>query len=456
MSNEQTNLIPVTDDGFNDSAGDEQRLIQGSILRCVDGHWADGDGVAFPPETKLLALATAMALQHWKDKLPIETILKKPGEPLPDLDELNAKIPKKQWELGLDKKPRPPWVRQHIVYLLNPADAGLFTFINSTVGASIAVDRLKTKVQWMRALRGANVVPVVQLDSKPMKTKLGQKLRPEFIIVEWQPIRRRRIGCCAHRTSAGTTTSGRLRRTATGRIGIAHRRDERQHSASLMNESPDGCRPAYSSPRFRDALHGASRSLRRVAVCRRSNHQNLCIGYAVDDGPVRIWIPGQPVPAEFHEAATDPTWLVVAHNNQFEAAIEERLLQPRYGWPLVPLERHRCTMAMALAAALPGALENAAAALDLPYQKDREGRRLMLRLSRCIRIRSRAPKTCNGFMPIAFAMSKWSAPYITGCRRSAPVNKHCGRSTPVSTRAAFTSIARSPRRRSRSPAANRS
>ena len=189
MSNDQTNLpIPTTDDGFNDSAGDEQRIIQGSIIRCVDGHWSDSDGVAFPPETKLLALATAMALQHWKDKLPIETIIKKPGQPLPDLDELNAKIPKKQWEPGLDSKPRPPWVRQHIVYLLDPADAGLFTFINGTVGASIAVDRLKTKVVWMRQLRGANVVPVVKLDSKPMKTKFGQKQRPEFTIVEWRQL----------------------------------------------------------------------------------------------------------------------------------------------------------------------------------------------------------------------------------------------------------------------------
>ena len=186
-TNQQVNVLIPADDGFGDNT-DSGRLIVGSILRCVDGHWSDRDGIAFSPETKLLALATAMALQHWKGKLPIETILKKPGQPLPDLDELNAKIPKKQWEPGLDKKPRPPWVRQHIVYLLNPADAGLFTFINSTVGASIAVDRLKTKVQWMRQLRGANVVPVVQLDSKPMKTKLGPKQRPEFTVCDWRQL----------------------------------------------------------------------------------------------------------------------------------------------------------------------------------------------------------------------------------------------------------------------------
>src|SRR5262245_2313585 len=81
-----------------------------------------------------------------------------------------------------------------------------------------------------------------------------------------------------------------------------------------------------------------------------------CIGYAVDDGPVQTWVSGQPIPEAFQIAATDPTWIVVAHNDAFESAIEERLLGPRYGWPLIPIERHRCTQAMALAAALPAKL----------------------------------------------------------------------------------------------------
>jgi hypothetical protein len=189
MTNDQTNTLPVAGDGFeiidNDNA---ERVIQGSIIRCVDGEWTDGDGEPFPPDTKLLVLATAMALQHWKNKEPVETILKKPGEPLPDVDELNKKIPKKEWELGLDKTPRPPWGIQHIVYLLNPHDAGLHTFINGTVGARIAVDRLKTKVVWMRQLRGANVVPLVKLDTKTMKTKFGPKQRHEFTILEWRQL----------------------------------------------------------------------------------------------------------------------------------------------------------------------------------------------------------------------------------------------------------------------------
>src|SRR5215831_6187780 len=72
----------------------------------------------------------------------------------------------------------------------------------------------------------------------------------------------------------------------------------------------------------------------------------------------------------------------LAHNDAFERAIEELILCPRYAWPLVPLARHRCTMALALAAALPAKLETVAAALRLPFQKDLEGERLMQKMSR--------------------------------------------------------------------------
>ena len=102
-----------------------------------------------------------------------------------------------------------------------------------------------------------------------------------------------------------------------------------------------------------------------------------CVAYAIDDAPMQTWIPGQPVPEEFFEAARNPDWIVVAHNNAFEAVIEEHILAPRYGWPIVPIERHRCTMAMALAAALPAALSKVAEVLELSTRKDDQGARLM-------------------------------------------------------------------------------
>jgi len=61
--------------------------------------------------------------QHWKDGTPVQTIVKQPGKPLPDVMELNNAIPQEEWEDGLDGEPRPPWVKQHVAYLINPVDA---------------------------------------------------------------------------------------------------------------------------------------------------------------------------------------------------------------------------------------------------------------------------------------------------------------------------------------------
>jgi DNA polymerase len=125
--------------------------------------------------------------------------------------------------------------------------------------------------------------------------------------------------------------------------------------------------------------------LPKVGAHRYATHAKTsitCAAYAVDDQPVKLWLSGDPVPPEFIDAARNPNWLVCAHNDAFETAIEQLLLHPRHGWPLTPIERHRCTQAQALAHALPGKLELAAQALDLIHQKDRAGRRLMFLMSK--------------------------------------------------------------------------
>jgi DNA polymerase len=106
------------------------------------------------------------------------------------------------------------------------------------------------------------------------------------------------------------------------------------------------------------------------------------VAYAVDDGPVQLWLPGDPVPPEYFEAANNPTWVVAAHNDSFETAVEQHILGPRYGFPLIPLERHRCTMAIALAAGLPARLDRLADALELENRKDKAGERLMHQMSK--------------------------------------------------------------------------
>ena len=112
-----------------------------------------------------------------------------------------------------------------------------------------------------------------------------------------------------------------------------------------------------------------------------------CVAFAVDDGPVQLWLPGNPLPPEFLHAALDPTWIVVAHGDHFETGIEQHVLAPQFGWPLIPIERHRCTMAMSLAAGLPARLSAAADALELANRKDEAGERLMHQMSKPRRAR---------------------------------------------------------------------
>jgi len=181
----KTKLPAAVDNGFDATDRTTDRVIRGVLLKFIDGGWADADGAKVPASTKLLAWAMTQALQLWRNKLPVETILKQPGVPLPDVDELNRSIPQAQWEIGLNG-PRPPWAKQHIVYLLNAKDGSEFTFVSHTVGAAIAVERLQDKVKNMRMLRGDRVLPLVELANKTMPTKFGSKLRPEFVVVEWR------------------------------------------------------------------------------------------------------------------------------------------------------------------------------------------------------------------------------------------------------------------------------
>lgn len=114
----------------------------------------------------------------------------------------------------------------------------------------------------------------------------------------------------------------------------------------------------------------------------------MCMGYAFDDEPVEIWIPRSQEPLDlFLSVAAEPAISgsaaaqVIAHNAPFEIAIWNHVGVKKYGFPPLPTEAFLCTMAMAYAMALPGALEKVAPALGIGDGKDMAGHRLMLQLS---------------------------------------------------------------------------
>ena len=107
-----------------------------------------------------------------------------------------------------------------------------------------------------------------------------------------------------------------------------------------------------------------------------------CASYAVDAEPVKIWLPSQPVPAEFIAAANDPDAECWAHNNAFEQEVERHIGGPRHGLPVFDLKKQRCTMVTGYALSLPGSLELAAPAVGIKGGKDMIGHRLMLQLAK--------------------------------------------------------------------------
>src|SRR5262245_49341934 len=134
---------------------------------------------------------------------------------------------------------------------------------------------------------------------------------------------------------------------------------------------------------YRDYETRSTIDLRKYGAWVYATHQTtevLCCAYAVDDGPVKLWAPGDPTPPEFIEAANNSNWVVSAFNDNFERQIERHIMNPRYGWPIIPLERHRCTQAQTLAAALPASLGMAALAVGLDHQKGNT--RLMLQMAK--------------------------------------------------------------------------
>jgi hypothetical protein len=167
----------IDDDGFSSSgsSGHSHDFLRWS----AGGGWVDRDGVTAP--SPLLVVKVDEIIRRWQDNRPTDITEK----PLPDPDELNAKIPMHEWEEGIDGRPRPPWQHYVTAYLVNPATATKFVYAAATVGAHIAVEQLKENVITMRMLRGTRVMPLVELSSKPMKTKFKMGERPDFRIVSW-------------------------------------------------------------------------------------------------------------------------------------------------------------------------------------------------------------------------------------------------------------------------------
>lgn len=104
----------------------------------------------------------------------------------------------------------------------------------------------------------------------------------------------------------------------------------------------------------------------------------LCLYYHLPDGTMGHWqlLNDNTPPVRLFNALAQGI-LVEAHNAFFEYCLWNRCCVPRYGWPPIPLKQFRCSAAKSRSSGLAGSLELAGKMLNLPIQKQKEGKNLI-------------------------------------------------------------------------------
>jgi hypothetical protein len=187
MTTEMTNFDNGSD-GWSDAASDyNDNIIRGEMLKCSSGHWLLGqENKAVPAGARFVAVGTATQWVKWGfgddgRPRPVDHHTRKPGEPIPELEDLpdhTAMVP------GPDAKDRPAWQLTRYLYLTNPEDASVCTFVTSTWKGREAIIALGNQIVTMRTAR-PGVSPVIELHSAPYKARYGTQQKPVLKVVGW-------------------------------------------------------------------------------------------------------------------------------------------------------------------------------------------------------------------------------------------------------------------------------
>jgi DNA polymerase len=118
-----------------------------------------------------------------------------------------------------------------------------------------------------------------------------------------------------------------------------------------------------------------------------------CCAYANGDGPIKLWLPGQPIPYDVARVVTNAT-PIVSYDAAFQRSVFDSMSQ-QHGWPAPRLDQWHSSAAMAAALGLPADLEDAIRAIDRQQSHDLRGRRDAQSASRPRRICEQICPNCN-------------------------------------------------------------
>lgn len=114
----------------------------------------------------------------------------------------------------------------------------------------------------------------------------------------------------------------------------------------------------------------------------------LCVAIATRDR-AEVFYDMDNLPQWALDALADDSLDIHAWNAAFERLCIKMICGPRHGWPVPRGRRYKCTAAKSRRLALPGKLEKIGLPLDLAdhFLKDKEGHKIMLRVSKPLPIR---------------------------------------------------------------------
>ena len=188
--NDQRSLIEQqhipADDGWDDAAAEaSERTIRGHLLKFADWRWTLGkEATPVDNGTRLIALGTVAMWVRWEDGKPVEHIVRRPGERLPEREKLSH-TNEDEWETGPGGEPKDPWANTRLVYLVDPDTAEAYTFSTSSWGGRDAVIELGDQIARMRTAY-PDTAPIVELRAAEKPTRFGRKSKPVLKVVGWK------------------------------------------------------------------------------------------------------------------------------------------------------------------------------------------------------------------------------------------------------------------------------
>lgn len=139
-----------------------------------------------------------------------------------------------------------------------------------------------------------------------------------------------------------------------------------------------------ATPKWRGVPGAKDPGLFAVGAAVYTEHPSfevLTFSYNLKDGRgKRRWRPGMPAPQDLLDYIA-AGGLLESHNCGFEFWVWYNYFHRRLGWPMIPHDQQRCSMAKARAHGLPGGLDPLGEVLGIAAKKDREGKDLLKKFS---------------------------------------------------------------------------